>query len=154
MIPFYRKLFEYDNWANGEIASQLASIEPTDEQLKKHLVHILASQFVWLNRLEWKSQSSPETWPEWSLQECQTRMENLRDRWQEILQSLNLPALYSKFRYQNSEGTVFETPIQDILIHAITHSSYQRSQIAKQVRQMDISPVNTDYITYIRIVDQ
>ena len=39
-----------------------------------------------------------------------------------------------------------------IMIHLVNHSSYHRAQIAMLLRQNGFEPVNTDFITYDRVI--
>jgi uncharacterized damage-inducible protein DinB len=38
------------------------------------------------------------------------------------------------------------------MIHLVNHSTYHRAQIATLLRQGGLEPVNTDFITYDRVV--
>jgi uncharacterized damage-inducible protein DinB len=42
--------------------------------------------------------------------------------------------------------------VEQIMIHLVNHSSYHRGQIAMLLRQNGFEPVNTDYITYDRVI--
>ena len=50
----------------------------------------------------------------------------------------------------NSKGETFSNKIKDILFHIINHSTYHRAQIATDLKQNGIEPINTDYIFYKR----
>ena len=39
-----------------------------------------------------------------------------------------------------------------IMIHLVNHSSYHRAQIALLLRQKGFEPINTDFITYDRVI--
>jgi uncharacterized damage-inducible protein DinB len=38
------------------------------------------------------------------------------------------------------------------MIHLVNHSTYHRAQIAILLRQQGFEPVNTDFITYDRVI--
>ena len=38
------------------------------------------------------------------------------------------------------------------MIHLVNHSSYHRAQIALLLRQKGYEPINTDFITYDRVL--
>jgi uncharacterized damage-inducible protein DinB len=38
------------------------------------------------------------------------------------------------------------------MIHLVNHSSYHRAQIAMLLRQKGFEPINTDFITYDRVI--
>jgi uncharacterized damage-inducible protein DinB len=52
--------------------------------------------------------------------------------------------------YSNSRGEAFDTSVHDILIQVFNHGTYHRAQVARDLRQQLLTPVNTDYITYVR----
>lgn len=60
------------------------------------------------------------------------------------------PDLEREVEYRNSAGTTFRMSVVDILSHVALHGSYHRGQVAPGVRGAGVTPVNTDYITYVR----
>lgn len=52
--------------------------------------------------------------------------------------------------YANTKGEAFQTAIHDIMIQVFNHGTYHRAQIACNLRQGGLEPVNTDYITFVR----
>ncbi len=52
--------------------------------------------------------------------------------------------------YTNSKGIKFSNKIKDVLFHVINHSTYHRGQIATELKNCGIEPINTDYIFYKR----
>ena len=56
--------------------------------------------------------------------------------------------------YSNSRGEAFETSVHDILIQVFNHGTYHRAQVARDLRQHLLTPVNTDYITYVRALSR
>jgi uncharacterized damage-inducible protein DinB len=49
-------------------------------------------------------------------------------------------------------GKYFENNVQQIMIHLVNHGTYHRGQVAMLLRQKGFEPVNTDYITYDRVI--
>jgi uncharacterized damage-inducible protein DinB len=41
----------------------------------------------------------------------------------------------------------------DILTHVVVHGAYHRGQIAKLLGRAGVAAVNTDYITFARVVE-
>lgn len=52
--------------------------------------------------------------------------------------------------YENSEGRLFISNLQDILFHIINHSTHHRGQISMNLRQNGIEPIPFDYVNYKR----
>jgi uncharacterized damage-inducible protein DinB len=55
-------------------------------------------------------------------------------------------------KYRNYVGDYYENDVEQIMIHLVNHGSYHRGQIALLMRQKGYEPINTDYITYERVV--
>ncbi|WP_414711827.1 DinB family protein [Sphingobacterium sp. UBA1498] len=45
----------------------------------------------------------------------------------------------------------FHNKVNDILLHVFNHGTYHRAQIASEMRRNGVEPINTDYITFIRL---
>jgi uncharacterized damage-inducible protein DinB len=54
--------------------------------------------------------------------------------------------------YNNYVGDPYITNVESIMIHLVNHSSYHRAQIAMLLRQTGFEPINTDFITYDRVL--
>jgi uncharacterized damage-inducible protein DinB len=54
--------------------------------------------------------------------------------------------------YRNYTGDPYTNNVETIMIHLVNHSSYHRAQIAMLLRQNGFEPINTDFITYDRIL--
>jgi len=42
--------------------------------------------------------------------------------------------------------------VESIMMHLVNHCSYHRAQVALLLRQKGFEPLNTDFITYDRVV--
>jgi uncharacterized damage-inducible protein DinB len=54
--------------------------------------------------------------------------------------------------YRNYVNEPYTNNVETIMIHLVNHSSYHRAQIAILLRQKGMEPVNTDFITYDRVM--
>ena len=52
--------------------------------------------------------------------------------------------------FDNEEGRLFTSTLQDMLFHIINHSTHHRSQIAMNFRDNELEPLSLDYIFYKR----
>ena len=54
--------------------------------------------------------------------------------------------------YRNYVNELYTTNVEMIMVHLVNHSSYHRGQIAMLLRQKGFDPINTDFITYDRVI--
>ncbi|MEX0845990.1 MAG: DinB family protein, partial [Balneolaceae bacterium] len=55
--------------------------------------------------------------------------------------------------YSNSKGVTFRNSVEEILMHIVIHGQHHRAQIAKLLRKTGITPPVTDFIFFLRTVD-
>ena len=146
----YRKLFDYDYWANSETLAGLRTVPGGAEKPRKTFNHVIGAQRVWLVRFENPAPPSVQPWPDLALEECQSAIEELRGRWKDLLDNLTPEKLAGDLVYQTLSGSEYRTPIQDVLMHLILHSAYHRGQAAVAVREAGGKPAPTDYVVYVR----
>ena len=145
-VPDYKRLFEYECWANRLVAEALtASASPALTLFG----HILASQRLWLDRMTGTPQSMP-VWPTLTLDECTTLLERLEADWSRFLDDLSNEGLEHTFDYVNSKGIAWSSTVADALMHLIVHAAYHRGQIALRIRLRGDDPPYTDFIQVTR----
>jgi uncharacterized damage-inducible protein DinB len=147
---YFRKLFEYDHWANREALTSLSSVSSAPEEALHCFAHVIGAQRIWLSRINQDAPSPPPAWPSLTLDECQAAVEDLHERWKAFCATLNEAQLSSSVCYRNSKGAEFTTPLEDVLQHVVLHSAYHRGQVAAVVRRAGGKPASTDYSVYIR----
>lgn len=153
MIETFRRLFEYNSWANGRIIASIESLEGDRREALRPLSHLLMSERVWLRRLKGEDTQAVNLAPEFSLEECRMVEEENQKGFAEYIASLSGGFLNSIVTYKNSKGVEFDTPVRDVLTHIAFHSAYHRGQTASAVRRSDGVPQNSDYITFAREMD-
>ncbi len=148
MIESLRRLVEHLAWANERV---LEAVARTDDAQGLHLLsHLLASEVVWFARIETGQSEHLKIWPSLSAAQCaELSRENVR-AYRKIVGGLTPEALEREIVYRNSKGTEYRTALADILLHVALHGTYHRGQIALRTRDAGHSPVNTDYITFVR----
>jgi len=151
LLDHLRRQFAYEAWANGEAlaaikASKSESMSGKPLQL---MAHILSAQRLWLERLTQQPQGQP-VWPEYSLNQCEPQMAELRQLWSEYLAGLSSGTLAEKVTYRNSKGESWSNSVQDVLIHVMLHSAHHRGQIASLMRAGGATPAYTDFIHAVR----
>jgi uncharacterized damage-inducible protein DinB len=153
MIKIIRKLFAYDEWAITRIVASLKSMSSQNQKAIRSLAHLLVAERIWFLRLQDQDTSEINLSPELSLAECESLANENQRAYADFLGSLNEDGLHSTVTYKNSKGIEFSTPVADILTHVALHGTYHRGQIATAVRGEEVTPVNTDFITFVRETD-
>lgn len=74
----------------------------------------------------------------------------MRAAFANYLGSVGEDDLAAPLTYKNFAGAEFRTPVGEILLHVAQHGTYHRGQIATAVRAAGVTPVNTDYINFVR----
>lgn len=147
----YKRLGSYSAWA---LDCVIGSIRSSSEiQLEKPislLNHIVAAEKIWLARINGENTSAIAIWPAFTLEQCEQMALENKDGYTALLNRLQDSDFSSEITYFNSQGQSYTTTIIDILEHVSLHGSYHRGQIATLIKQAGGTPVNTDYITYVR----
>jgi uncharacterized damage-inducible protein DinB len=138
----FRRLFRYDRWANREVSDALRSVADPPAKSVRWLAHIVAAEALWLARIQRLPQPMP-VWPEFKMDELPRVLEAVSGEWEKFLEA---PALDAGCEYTNSKGERFTSPVGDILMHVVNHSTYHRGQIAADMRASGMEPAYTDFI--------
>jgi uncharacterized damage-inducible protein DinB len=146
----YHKLFDYDYWANCETLASLRIVPSGAETPRKAFSHVIGGQRVWLSRFDNPDPPSARPWPDLTLEECASAIEDLRRQWEELLDKFTPEKLAGELTYKTTKGIEYRTPVGDILMHLVLHSAYHRGQVAAGVREAGGKPAATDYVVYVR----
>ena len=149
LLPYLRKLYSYDYWANREVAGALQAARQPVPRSARLLAHVVGAEWVWHSRLLPDSKKMA-VWPQLTAEESAQEVEALRSAWEQYLGSLSGNDLARNAAYTNSKGERFSNQIGDILMHVVMHSAYHRGQIAADMRASGLEPVYTDFIHGVR----
>ncbi len=150
MKDFFLKWYQYNAWANRKVIGCLEIQMVTDEKILSVFGHLMAANFIWLNRIKDLPKSKYELWGKYDLHELKKMVEEADELWMIFLQSTeNFDRI---MKYRNYVGDYFENNVQQIMIHLVNHGTYHRGQVAILLRQNGYEPVNTDFITYDRVI--
>lgn len=140
------QLYQYTVWANNTILAVLEKYgEQTPASALRLMSHLVNAQTVWLTRIRGQS-PAVGIWEEHDLATCRSMNAEALQGFGEILGK----PVQENISYKNSTGMAFENTILDIWLQMLTHGGYHRGQIAMQMRQHGLEPVNTDYIVFLR----
>ena len=150
MENFFETLWEYTDWANDTVLNTLESLGSNAPASSLRLMsHLINAQKVWLNRLN----DDPAVVGLWEVHP----LEKIRNLNTETLLGVKDAIerfgrdLSRKVAYRNLSGVPYESPVSDMLLQVFNHGTYHRAQIAMDLREKGLEPVNTDYITFTRI---
>jgi uncharacterized damage-inducible protein DinB len=149
VLDFLRHQFKYDSWANREQQRVLSSLSTPPEQATKLLNHIIAAQWLWLDRLQ-QSPQRTAVWPGMALADCDSQLQQLETAWQTYLSGLSDADLSKPCSYKNSKGEVWSSTALEILNQLILHAAHHRGQISLEIRRTGATPAPVDYIHAVR----
>ncbi len=154
----------YQAWATGLIldaAKQLPSAEYEKDRsssyggIKGTLEHTFRADNVWFSRVAGEpfGNIADVPVPE-SFAELHKEWLTLLERFQNWFKQL-APNQYSiEIRYVNSQGAPFSTPLWQVVLHVVNHSSYHRGQVVTMMRQAGLKPPTTDLIVFYRSLEK
>ena len=152
MNRYFEKLYQYNYWANIETLKFSGSLFETDAYLAETFSHVINAQYIWIARFKGETARfkvrqvhTPEA--------LTTLIPEIGQVWLDYVRTASPEELDRKIHYTNSFGETFTSTIQDCVIHLVNHSSYHRGQIARAARLAGVAPINTDFITYCRLLD-
>lgn len=150
MKKYFLKLYEYNAWANKRVLSTLVRQNVQDEKIMQLMGHIVAAQFLWLHRIKGLPPPDVKLWGEYKLDQLVALAEKAGKEWLEFVNSTD--DFNREMTYKNYVGEPYTNNVEMIMIHLVNHSSYHRAQIAMLLRQKGFEPINTDFITYDRVI--
>lgn len=112
--------------------------------------HIVAAQFLWLHRIKGLPAPDVKLWDTYQLGPLTEMAEKAGQLWLEFVESTD--DFNREMTYRNYTGDPYTNNVEMVMIHLVNHSSYHRAQIALLLRQKGLEPVNTDFITYDRVI--
>lgn len=160
IVELIQTFYHYSEWANQRIldtaakatAEQfLAEVGVSYSSLRDTLVHVMSSQWMWLNR--WtgtspRSRLEPAEYPD---------LASVRARWGEIeantqlfLSELTPAQLGGVVNYLTIEGEPRAYPLWQLMLQQVNHATQHRSEAAVMLTQFGHSPGDLDFVVYLR----
>ncbi len=150
MKKYFLKLYQYNAWANERVLSALLKQSVSDPKPLSLLGHVLVAQFLWLHRILGEAPPLLKLWGSYDLRELQQMAESANARWLDFVNSHE--DFDRELNYTNYTGDPYKNNVEMIMIHVVNHGTYHRAQIAQWLRQNGFEPVNTDFITFDRVM--
>jgi uncharacterized damage-inducible protein DinB len=144
----FRKLFDYDDWANRRVLEALEISE--SERSLQVLAHILITKQEYFERLSGKDSTGFNFWPDLQILECHGLADSTTQTYKKLLDDSDEFGLERMAKYKTSEGVPSENSYRDMLTHVLVHSSIHRGNIVLKMREEGLEPPKIDYILYLR----
>ena len=150
MKRYFQRLYEFNAWANQRIVKCLTDQNVSNEKMISLMGHIAAAEMLWLHRVKGLPKPDVKLWSNYSHEELFAMLNKADKEWLDYINSTG--DFDRELNYTNYTGDPFVNNVESIMIHTVNHASYHRGQVAMLLRQNGFEPVNTDFITYDRVV--
>jgi uncharacterized damage-inducible protein DinB len=150
MKDYFLKIYKYNVWANKKVINTLKKQQVADKKILTLMSHVLSALNIWLARIENRSTEHYPLWQMYDIDQLEEMADDIGARW--LLYIERNEKFDGVLIYKNYVGLPYENKIENIMIHLVNHSTYHRAQIATLLRQAGLEPINTDFITYDRVL--
>ena len=150
MKSYFLKLYQFNSWANVRVLATLKKQNVRDEKILSLLRHYLAAQFLWLYRIKGLPAPDYKLWGNYSFEQLEKMSAEADALWLEFVKGNE--DFNRELTYKNYVGDSYTNNVEMIMIHLVNHCSYHRAQIALLLREKGFEPINTDFITYDRVI--
>jgi uncharacterized damage-inducible protein DinB len=150
MKKYFLKLYQYNVWATHRVLACLQQQHVEDEKIFSLMGHVLAAQFLWLHRIKGLPAPDVKLWDNYTMPQLVTMANQAGHEWLKFVE--NTDNFDIELTYRNYTNDPYTNNVEMIMIHLVNHSSYHRAQVAMLMRQKGYEPINTDFITYDRVI--
>jgi len=150
MKEYFLKLYRYNAWSNKRVMDTLIRQDVRDEKILSIMGHIVAAQYLWLHRIKGLPPANVKLWGEYTLEQLVQMADEVGRLWLDYVETTD--NFNRELTYRNYTNDPYTNNVENIMIHLVNHSSYHRAQVALLLRQKGFEPINTDFITYDRVI--
>jgi len=150
MKEYFQKLYRYNEWANRRVLGAIERQNVTTEKILSIFSHQLVANFLWLHRIKGLPAPDLKLWQTYDVPKLRQLVDDGSKQWIEFVDSTD--SFNRILKYKNYVGDYYETNVEHIMMHLVNHGSYHRGQVALLLRQNGFEPINTDFITYDRVI--
>jgi uncharacterized damage-inducible protein DinB len=155
---YLTQLYDYNDWANQHYLSVAAGLPP--EQLFHDyaqswgsiygvLEHILAAEWLWLQRCKGNSPMSyPSKAGNQTAEALQRRYNELEGDLHSFLAAQTDQSLLQEIHYTNTKGIPYHLKLWQILAHAANHGTHHRGELAAMFAILGIPHPEEDWFLY------
>lgn len=147
MHTLFKDFLEYNHYANKRFIKCFIEDGFRNEKGIKLFSHIINAHHIWLARIR---EETP-MFEVWELHVINSFSKVDEENYQQSLKLLQEEKdLDRVVRYTTTKGDPYQNSVQEILLHAVNHSTYHRGQVAALIRESGLEPPVSDYIFYKR----
>lgn len=150
MKKYFLKLYQFNAWANQRVFKCLIDQNVNHEKIISLMGHIAAAEMLWLHRVKGLPKPNVKLWSDYTHAELTVMLNNADKDWLDYVHGTE--DFDRELNYTNYTGDPFVNNVESIMIHTVNHASYHRAQVALLLRQNGFEPINTDFITYDRVL--
>jgi uncharacterized damage-inducible protein DinB len=150
MKEYFQKLYRYNEWANRRVLGAIEKQQVTHEKTLSIFSHQLSANFLWLHRIKDLPPPDVELWKTYPVERLRQMVDDGSKQWLEFIDSTD--NFNRVLKYKNYVGDYYENNVEHIMMHLVNHGSYHRGQVALLLRENGYEPINTDFITYDRVI--
>ena len=150
MKSYFQKLYQFNVWADERVLTTLKKQSVQDEKILTLLGHYIVAQFLWIYRIKGLPAPDYKLWGNYPFEQLEKMSTEVGKLWLEFVESND--DFSRELTYKNFVGDLYSNNVEMIMIHVVNHSSYHRAQIALLLRQKGFEAINTDFITYDRVI--
>ncbi len=150
MKEYFLKLYLYNAWADSRVLDSIERQNVTDTKILRIFGHLVSAQLIWYNRFMGLPKHRLNLWADYSIDELKSIVAEAAHSWQSFIKTEE--TFDRVLKYNNFVGDYYETNIRDLMAHIVNHGTYHRGQVAVLLRERGYEPVNTDFVTYDRII--
>jgi uncharacterized damage-inducible protein DinB len=159
-------LYEYDRWANNRVLQAVSVLSPEQftrdlggslRSVRDTLVHILGGEWGWLSY--WKEPShtsafltdlearihvlfSPDAFP--NVAAVEVKWAEIEKEQVEFVNRVTNESLATILPFRTTQ-----IRLAHLMQHLANHSTYHRGQVARMMRQLDATPLATDFHVFL-----
>jgi uncharacterized damage-inducible protein DinB len=154
-----RTHIRYSGWASGRVLDAAKALMPQEltkpmavshESIQGTLGHIHAADRIWYKRTVEPGMMMPPVPEMSSLGAITTDWPHLQRQWESWADSLSDADLERIVIYKTLDGTQWESPVSNVVLHLVNHATLHRGQVVGMLRQLGVKPPVTDLIFYLR----
>jgi uncharacterized damage-inducible protein DinB len=142
------ELIDHNYWARDRQLQACAALSQEEFlRVRDTLAHLLAVEWIWLER--WRGRSPRSLM---AAEEFPT-LAALTERWSAVeaelrafVDGLGDEDLERPFTYVNARGETWTYPLYRALFHVLSHQSYHRGQVTTQLRLLGVKPPSVDFL--------
>lgn len=143
-----RKLLDAARQLPADVLSNNVGVSHTS--ILGTLAHTFFADSIWYLRAVDPTLPYPNPKEVPPLETLDTRWRQLLDKWEAWAQSLSDADLDKNVTYRLLDGTPFESPLKQVVMHVVNHATLHRGQVVALLRQAAVKPPATDLIFYYR----